>query len=512
MAKELVEMISEQPKTGAFNSAKNAFSSIWNYARNMFLITAGVFAIGAGAAGCKLEPEPIPSQPKATLSVSPNSGQAPLSTRIKVGGEGDLYGAFADYNNNEKEDSGEEIIPPQSTPIDIPYTFTKSGTFDVHGWASLAGQTDEASEAISVSQPTVIPPVEPPVDNDYQDISINVESNETHLPLRAIARAYNARDPNVIAALNSTDSDSFAAYFAAAPILKEFPTDASGNATATLSELVSQLPGGVVLRVRATDSDWNSGNSYIRTIKGLPAGDVTSSTDSRMNPAVRVVPYPDLVKEENFSTSDFKQHMKEVNFYYGVGHLMKYYITNIGILDVNPLSPEHTFSDETNIKNHITNLYETIGKTIPITSNPSEGVAYTRSGNTIIPENGWVIIIPDTLAMGIGGDVQPNGSGQPFSFGSALMVLNDCNQNYNNPLNGVIDHESLHSLAFPGHAKTLATSGSDGKYYSNEKTIMPEIINTSNSGSGDKKAAKIVYEDTYKAGENLDDILGVDFY
>lgn len=108
---------------------------------------------------------PVNHAPVAYLNLNPNSGAAPLITNIKLIGtdaDGDIiatYGAFADYNKNRIEDSGEELVAPQSTPIDISKTF--DSTTDIFGWV----KDSHGAKSVQVSQTANVTPPNIPVNH-----------------------------------------------------------------------------------------------------------------------------------------------------------------------------------------------------------------------------------------------------------------------------------------------------------------------------------------------------------
>jgi hypothetical protein len=104
---------------------------------------------------------------------------------------------------------------------------------------------------------------------------------------------------------------------------------------------------GIVLRAEIVDVNGDP-TTYVRTIDNLPKGNITSSSDSRMNPAIRVVPYIDIngdgqigsfndINGNSVSEIDgFIDHLEEI--FTGTdndGFILKNNIQNVDILSTN---------------------------------------------------------------------------------------------------------------------------------------------------------------------------------
>jgi len=258
-----------------------------------------------------------------------------------------------------------------------------------------------------------------------------------------------------------------------------------------------------------------SGNleSYVRTytIKD-DSGNIIKELDGTKdynNLLIRVVPYPDSSKGEDFSEEDFRKHMEEVNIkpYHG---LLKFEIPNVEILRDDPLRRGSYFEDgeQTNINNKASEWSYVIsnagGDVLNIQIDPfnpygdppeNSDYHYTVEGDEIKPEMGWVIVVPNN-DVGAGGLTWPYGSGTPCVIGKARIDLGIVTEL-------ITSHEFGHALeTYKYHAQTLSA----------DYTIMRGDSNTlTRPGPADKKAAYIVYENTYKARESLDDIMALEF-
>ncbi|MDD5699826.1 MAG: hypothetical protein PHH00_01375 [Candidatus Nanoarchaeia archaeon] len=554
MAKELADIVSEQPKKGLFNSIKNAVGRGFRSA----LLLAMTVPVGLGLgslAGCK----PAVREnyaPTAITSASPVSGPIPFSPQIIVegedpDGESDIveYSAFADYNQNEKEDEGEEIFSPQSTPINASYAFTKPGSFKVYGKVvdSVGHESQVPSDEISaletpeppinhapiitstpitqinentsysyqltatdadgdeltatlsqtpsqwlsISSPTVSngstiwtisetsPDVEADInfntsvdvsdgeDSDIQDYELKVKNVAppdyldvsgkiidcgTRQGMQGRARVYDANDPNVIAE-----------NYDAAGILEEIVADNEGNFLKRLNKTTDELPGGVVLRARLTDSDWANGTSYVATKKFLQ-GDVTGAL-------IETVPYNSDLNGDGFKDLDFdkngtveqtekencKRHVELTNG----GHLAKFDIGNfqgVEIMDANRDGTGHFDpSIEGGIKNDLAQLFdgEIIGgelyiqdRLIPVSIVSPEDAHYINFSNRFVYEP------YETIGSGILGSTSrfTTNCDWYFTTGALIRLVSNASNNYT-PLDYVRLHEAGHgSNLSPGES------------------------------------------------------------
>jgi hypothetical protein len=411
----------------------------------------------------------VNNAPTANLDITPNSGNGSVTARITLTGTdadvGDsitTYGAFADYNKNEQEDLGEKLVEPKSTPIDISKTFNSST--DIFGWVidNHGLISSKVKETVNV---TPLPP-------DYLDIIGYLQDNESDTNQAGMIKIYRND-------VNKT------------PLREE---SVNGAFAITLDKLVSEVPEGIIIQGAMTDSNENL-ESYVRT-KKFPQGDVTDAL-------VRVVPTGDLAGE-GIEKEQFREHMDEVNFSnvpdYG---LFKYNISNVEIIRNNPFNTASFLDAEILlIKNKIQNIND-IGSYAPgiifnIDDNLSiehDDIDYDKQ--KINPHQGWLVVVPvlvgsnqSDITLSSGGLTFFYNSGLPQVYGKTKILLLSKEES-------TISHEFGHALAFPEHAITL----------SGNQSIMNQSTGQSTPKFADKKAAKIVYENTYFPREKLDDIM-----
>jgi hypothetical protein len=216
--------------------------------------------------------DPVNHPPTATLVVSPRVGLAPLESTLSLNGDdpdsSDIveYRLRIDLSNNGSVD--ETITQP--VPIEVTRLFSED--------ASVVGEVTDSEGATDSSDAVVIDVT------DYMDVSGRLEDNETDAPRMGMVRAYDPADGSLLA---------------------EYPTTTGGDFSFTLNKDLSELPDGILLRARMTDSTWDSGWSYIRTVE------IASSDHAGL--IVRAIPY-----EVSWTSSDvsaFNEHMGRANFW-----------------------------------------------------------------------------------------------------------------------------------------------------------------------------------------------------
>ena len=413
--------------------------------RDFILLGTAVASIGI--ASCKIpQPDPVQNDPTVTLSISPNSGEAPLPSQIKVDGSNTtVLSVYIDYNNNQREDSGEGISSSKSSSINTSYTFEKAGNFNVYAEATgLEGQLVQASSPIRISQA----PIDPPPVIDYLDVSGQVINDKTRVGQKAKVKVENSA--NETSPIDIIDTDN------------------NGNFVYHSKTKVSDL-SGVTLKAVLTDL---SGNpiSYANTMR-YPAGDVTGAV-------LEPYPHPDFA-----SASDYKQHYLISNVYSGISSGNKRWdfkgkiapeneLKEIDILTTNPIllnslafttGPGNQddivttkIKDANDIEVAIrgSDLSDTDLNGFPdldkfVSENPSTA-HYTIFGDRIFANPGYIIVVPDsTLPSSEWGDTSV-GYYQSIATGiinSAVIRINPNLTKTN--FERVVSHEFKHALTNP---------------------------------------------------------------
>ncbi len=508
MAKRLENELYEQPKRGFLNRMGGAFSGMWDYVKYMSLITAGVFSIGLGVAGCKPftpipEPNPTPT----------NSAPQITSTPVIEVNEGDFY----NYNIIAFDPDGDSLA--YSLPISPDWVSISSGK--ASGPAPKVNSDTRYNMEIGVSDginPLVtqsyvltvknIPDSEPPVPvnppvGDYVTISGRLEDCENDETGRqGIARVYDTNtvgaSPIIIkSAANGTVVNDSYGY--------GVETDATGNFSITLEKLVDNSDE-IYLQAGTTSS--RALTSYVRTIN-LPAKDANLSTgsDPRASPAIRVMLNTDL-SIYGITKEDFKKSINYLNAPLG---LFKYDIQNIEIVDAD--LGDGSFSNE-----EINKIYNKILDPNDIGGYVKERVLnvqrddqldpsikeskkhYDSEGNSITQK--WAVISRNNnLPEGWQGSTDTIGSGIPMTVGMASIWIKTVDDT-------VISHELGHALAL---RYDYTASTSVPPTLSGDRTVMDYDFTPITASFADKKAARVVYEDTYLAGESLDNIMRLDW-
>ena len=257
-----------------------------------------------------------------------------------------------------------------------------------------------------------------------------------------------------------------------------------------------------------------SGNleSYVRTytIKD-DSGNIIKELDGTKdynNLLIRVVPYPDSSKGEDFSEEDFRKHMEEVNFAsssIGCERWNLEELQGIEIIEENPFNGV-TFSNEEIllIKNKIQDINDIRiyieGRELYIDEFSEKHYKEDFINKIITPDQGWIVVVPvlQDITHEYENDTEIPYDGLTFLYDHHLTgYIRKAKILLWEKTNTVISHEFGHALAFPYEAYTLK----------GDKTIMYWSPILPSPSPADKKAAYIIYEGTYNPGEKLDDIL-----
>ena len=298
--------------------------------------------------------------------------------------------------------------------------------------------------------------------------------------------------------------------------LEEIVTN-DGNFGFRLNEKVSTA----ILQARLGSS--GAWNSYVRTYTfvddtGKNIKELDGEKDYH-NLTIRAVPYSGLA-ENGISIEDFKSHLKETNvsedtfikglkkWNFGEYPEITDKFEGIQILHENINGSSYgsfTSSEQEWIKNKILNpndINSFVGGRILnshvqiiTSSTPDSEKRYNLISAS--PYVGWIIVEPN---------ITINGGGETFIYDrlpwgyidGVLIKIKTKNSE------SIITHEFGHALAFPYHATTLPP----------EKTIMRgDIIGYfDNPSFADKKAAKVIYEETYMPRESLENIMGLKWF
>jgi len=326
--------------------------------------------------------------------------------------------------------------------------------------------------AVVTAYPTAEPTAEPTPDNDYTDISGKLEDNENDgIGREGMIKFYNASDPAVLTAVRNGD-------FSAIAPLKEISTDSNGYFSTTLDQLNSELPDGVALRAKIGTG--TNRTSYTRTIT-LHSGD-------HQYVFMRAVPYLnfDTNNDGIINQTDYQ------NFWDNFGNIngtyFKWDLNNLTKIKIFTGTGDTIF-DETGINNIITKIKD---------PNNIEQFVEGRELDDLIEvveglppadfEDGCIHVIPDNdIAYGNVGVAHTKEVGRTIV--SARIHMNTDVVGMANP---VTTHEFGHVfIARGGHS-----------YLPSPLTIMLHTGNTLlQPGVADIKSAKIVYEDTFPAGD-----------
>ncbi|VVB83939.1 Uncharacterised protein [uncultured archaeon] len=314
-------------------------------------------------------------------------------------------------------------------------------------------------------EPTPVPTPQPtpePTPIPYETISGRLESNEEHGVLKSGKVELYVND-----VLSETDSDG-----------KDFSFSVPYNSN---------------IKLRGEIDEAGVQKSYKRTVN-------LENVIENKNVTLRAVPYPDFdANGEADNISQFKQHMEETNISKEIGGdgkekgLRKWDLNKLNKIKIFEHNGSDSFSDEqinmiqSKIKdsNDIEKLVN--GKEL---DNYIEVVYGSPAGY----EENCIYVVPKTMEER--GITSKTLAGKIIVYNN--IKLNPDSTGIENP---TISHEFGHAFIAPnGEANTLA----------DEYTIMKPFPNGTAPKIADEKSAKIIYEDTYLAGERLDDILGTD--
>ncbi len=442
--------------------------------RKTRLLLAAMGAIGL--ASCTQECTPIP------INNSPQITSNPTTTQV------DELSSY-NYDVDATDPDGDKLT--YSLPLAPPWLSIDSTTGMVSGTAPLVNLDTPFDIEVGVSEginPVVTQSYTLTAKNVYLDVEGYLKDNETKSPQGGLVKIFNSA--NLVNPITIASADPVTGYF-------NFH-----SSTTKISDL-----SGVVLRAISKDASGNQ-NSYART-QAFPAGYVS------VNP-IMVVPYPSLT--DGFSVQEFYDFMKQINISISDG-LRKWNLNNLKGIEILTSNPDSTkpgsFSDpqQSYIMNKIKdpgNIEKfVIGKVldnyiqIDINNNPPFGkqIHYGPTFTNGV-DDGWIIVAPNNNLTGGQTFFAPN----PSIINKVWIEIKPSSAtDPSSPTDSpVVTHEFGHAfIARGGEAITMNPN----------YTIMLSSGNISPSipKSADIKAAKIVYEDTYQAGEKLDDVLGTTF-
>jgi PKD repeat protein len=393
-------------------------------------------------------------------------------------------------NLPEPEDPNPEDMPVpyiSATSLDGKVTPILSGNTSTGYQLAITGNTDKigpyeinlefGTSAGGISNATL-----EGIITNLADISGQLQDNETDSPQTGIIKAYNSLD------------NSF---------LEQAQVDSSGNFDFQIDEVVSEI----ILQGRIMDGSVEK--SYVRTVK-------LGGTQDYSGLEIRAVPHPsgDL---SLISPIDFKTYMDEINFgyvYLGGGEyiwdgLYKWNfgefpeipekfekivivksdpLTGSSFLDTHFANPSITelefMANKINALNDVRAFVE--GRTLPIQIVDLESDISSYANK--------IVVLPDDTIIP-GGDARIDGTTNNGYINSVRIRIR-------NVSDFVISHEFGHAfIASSGEAWTALPS----------YTVMSATPASAFPGPADIKAGKLIYEDTYKGGERINDILGLDW-
>ncbi len=426
-------------------------------------------------ASCKMPVGPDPNSPPKIIS-SPKTEQVERTS----------------YNY--------DVVAEDADGDNLTYSLT-----DNHGWLSINQNTG----VISGTAPEV------DVDTDYPlevKVSDGIDTCKQNYALKVKAVPPENDYLNVSGRLEDCENDGtprqgvikvYENNGSTNPLLGEYVMTSPGDFSFSLEKLVSELPNGVIVKARMQNG---APDSYIRTINA----NVNSASEPDVNAGiVRVVPYPTLA--EGFSSTQFKDYMKDINFENTITKFDLDNLQGIEIMKDNHLgSTNGSFWDLENLKTRIQNnkIFGWFdGKSVPIDIEPNT-THYTFNNGEIKPDNGWIIIEPYNSTGGAQGETKYFPFGSYFSNSALIRLYSKSNTSSESPYDYTIAHEF-------GHASRVAPDEANKNILHYPKIVMEYISIPSNPvtpGLADLKAAKVINESTYRAEEKLDNILGTDTF
>ncbi len=482
---------------------KSLLSKLGRGIKKGALIAAALASIGF--AGCKPFATNFPPSANLEASLISDNNYTITLDGTDPNGKSDIL----EYILTEKYADGKEEKIKSSSPITMSRNYNKDVT--------LNGECIDSQNAIGNAEPLQI--TISPSQIDYIDISGKLEDceNDGTVPVQGeIKLLDNLDNPIKITEIrNGSLIDNYIAK-----------TDLDGYFDFTLDKLVTSL-SQVKIKARST----NPSNSYVRTITVDVNSNSNVEPDVIVNP-IRVVPYPDFDNDEAADNIDtFKTFMEQINSSYnGVrGFDLNEIITNNGGIEIlrgDPLNRGFNFTPENqdfiegkiNDVNDIgvyvekRDLNEANPGWIDVqvdTNDPNENPAdkkYDIVGGKIVPYPGWIVVAPKDTA---GGETFLFGGLDGILIKRARIDLGGVNNSIP-PINlgGVNDGVPTHEF---GHVFIASNPLTDGHstILDNRYTIMTATnLKSPPPGVADEKAAKIIYEDTYQYGEDLNNILG----
>jgi hypothetical protein len=279
------------------------------------------------------------------------------------------------------------------------------------------------------------------------------------------------------------------------------------------------------------------GNSYIRTI-------TLDGTKDYSGLIVRAVPAPTFCDKEAF-----RKFIECIDYSYGGINRwdLSDGLKGIEILSTNPTTGDYFSTDQQNvISDKINDINDIrvyvrgkdLSKLVHI-DNSQSTKHYNANNGFIIPDAGWIVIAPNVNLTDMNGDGIAGKTGVGYyddqnihmytqTVNTALIeiVPEHAQNGANNIPDPVISHEF-------GHVFIAQTGEANYGYYPNgnqigepilidgkhaplpyNQTIMDPSWNVNEPNFdkpkiADKKAGQMIYEESYSAGEKLDDILGM---
>lgn len=330
-------------------------------------------------------------------------------------------------------------------------------------------------------------------------------------------------------------------------------TDSNGNfnfrvneradPNAPLSSFKIEAGGGsyVVTDPNRIRHDNSAHDTYLRKIQlANLTRDITSSSDPRMNPAIRASPYVDINGDgiigmyTNYSTGsngianpqsaneidDFVTHKNETN---GT-NLTKYDgIQKIDVLSQNPGSHSSIDIFSSSDKDIINQVAMDYINTLPADERLT--IEFDNSNDYFLdnagfpaPNPGVLLIAPDKSAsyplLNLSGEL-----GECFPYSSINYTVQRAQIYLQNVFTGIVEHEMGHGLFSPYHATTLGylIGGEINDGYNNNTpgnyTIMTPLVNSpmTNLKDPDKEDYLEAHESTYQREETTDETNGISF-
>jgi len=300
--------------------------------------------------------------------------------------------------------------------------------------------------------------------------------------------------------------------------LGKIETTSEGTFSFQINERASEL-SEIVLQARIGNSEDYTG--YVRTIE--------LSGDDNSDILVRAVPYAPYEDDPGL----FRQFMQELcsdqpntRFDFDGEYLGGLFgfedyggLIGIEILSENPFGAENgTFTEEQqeNIKNRILNStdisgiignYNISGEQVFIVDG-SDGhfdfyEYHIDPKGRVVAHQGWIIVVP-YKNMPYTGVAEPRKAGRSLVYGGTIYLIPGAGSG------GLISHEFGHMFIGTGHPISMPPN----------QTIMSTTTVLQTTGPADKKAGKLIYEQTFMifplavfpGVDYLENILGLGFY